>query len=100
MGTIKTAIIVGLLLAALYLLHRLARWMEERGWIYYTRKKPDPASIGTAFLELHQIVQPEKKHILNVKRESRLEQKGEADPKDPRRKSASPPQASPPFNRG
>ena len=74
--------------------------MEDRGWVCYLRKKPDPASIGTAFLELHQIVQPEKKHILNVKRESRLEQKGEADPKDPRRKSASPPQASPPFNRG
>ncbi len=90
MGTLKTAIIGLLVLAALYLLHRLARWMEDRGWIYYTRKKPDPASLGSAFLELHQIVQPDKKHLLTVKRESRVEQKGEADPKEPGRKGAVP----------
>jgi hypothetical protein len=90
MGTTKTVIIVGLVLVALYLLHRLARWMEDRGWIYYTRKKPDPASLGSAFLELHQIVQPDKKHILTVKRESRVEQKGEAEPKDPGRRGAGP----------
>ena len=36
----------GGLVAALYGLDRLALWLEDRGWLYYRRKKPEcsPAS--------------------------------------------------------
>lgn len=48
----KTALFVGGLLAVLCVLHLLASWMEQRGWIYYIHRKPNPTSLGTALLEL------------------------------------------------
>ena len=50
---IGSAIVLGL-----YGLHRLALWMEDKGWIYYKRKKASPNALGNAFLEIEQIVQP------------------------------------------
>jgi len=70
-------------LAGLWLVHRLLLWMEERGWIYYLRKKPDPASLGTAFLELNKLAEPQKRHVLEVKRTQRAEQDPSAGPDDP-----------------
>ena len=59
------------ILGALYVLHLLALWAEERGWIYYRRRKADPASVGSAFLELHQMVEPDKKHVRKAIRQQR-----------------------------
>jgi hypothetical protein len=49
----KTALFVGGLLVALCVLHLVASWMEQRGWISYIRRKPTPTSLGAALLELH-----------------------------------------------
>ena len=68
------------ILAALWLLHRLALWMEARGWIYYVRKKPDPASLGSALLELQQLAEPQKRHVLEVKRGDRSKREAAGGP--------------------
>lgn len=73
----------GLLVAvALYGLHRLALWMERRGWIYY-RTQGNPTSVGNAFLEVHALFDPAKRHTLVVRTEKKTEQDGSGAPPVP-----------------
>jgi hypothetical protein len=71
------------LLVALYGLHRLALWLEKKGWIYYMNKKASLNSLGTALLELQQMAQPEKGHLLEAKRKRQVQQECQGDPKEP-----------------
>lgn len=64
----------------LFGLHRLLLWMESRGWIFYMKTRASGGALGSAFLEIQQIAQPEKKYVLEIRRESRAEQDGESDP--------------------
>jgi hypothetical protein len=54
------------LAASLYGLHRLGLWLEDRGWLYYCRKKPtsSPMSAGVA---LHQFIEPGVRHVITTK---------------------------------
>ena len=54
-------------LGALYGLHRLGLWMEERGYLYYWHKKPGsrPAS---SFVALQRAIEPRAEHVLRVDR--------------------------------
>jgi hypothetical protein len=70
------AIVLGL-----FALHRLALWMESRGWIYYVKTRASGGALASAILELQQIAQPGTRYILEMKRESHAEQDGESDPK-------------------
>jgi hypothetical protein len=65
---------------ALWLLHRLALWMEQRGWIFYIHKKPSPASLGSAFLQIHQLAEPQKKNVLEAKQRERAEHEDAGSP--------------------
>jgi hypothetical protein len=67
-------------LAGLYGLHRLALWLESRGWLYYMHKKASPDSLGNAMLSLQQIVQPGAKHVLEVRREHRVQREDAGGP--------------------
>jgi hypothetical protein len=51
----------------LYGLHRLALWMEDRGWIFYMKKQASPDAIGNALLTLHEMVKPDMKNVMQVK---------------------------------
>jgi hypothetical protein len=55
---------------ALYGLHRLGLWLEDRGLLYYCRRKPDssPASVWVA---MQQFVEPGVKHVREVRQENR-----------------------------
>ncbi len=75
-----TALLIAGILAALYGLHRLALWMEAKGWIYYVKKRASPDTIGSAVLELQQMVKPATKHVLEVRRQRRVENPGAGDP--------------------
>jgi hypothetical protein len=59
--------ILGIALA-LYGLDRLGLWLEDRGWLYYRRKKPtsSPASMWVA---LQQVIEPGMKHVREVGQE-------------------------------
>jgi hypothetical protein len=65
----------------LFGLHRLALWMESRGWIYYLKTRASGGALASAILELQQIAQPGTRYILEMKHESRAERDDESDPK-------------------
>lgn len=60
--------------AGVYGLHRLALWMEERGWIYYVHKKASPNALGNAVLGVQQVLQPGAEHVLEIRTTRRVEQ--------------------------
>lgn len=72
-------------LIGLYALHRLAQWAERRGWIFYMKKKPSSTALGTAFLEIQQLAQPEKRHLLEATQEQKAEQDDAGGSGDPER---------------
>lgn len=63
------------LVVGLFGLHRLALWMESRGWIFYVKTRASSGALGSAFLEIQSIAQPERKYVL----ETRLDQRAERD---------------------
>ncbi|HVP00123.1 MAG TPA: hypothetical protein VMT15_18760 [Bryobacteraceae bacterium] len=62
-------------LLGLYGLHRLARWMEDKGWIYYQTKRAHPDAMGAAALELQRLVNPGAKHVLEITRQRRSDKR-------------------------
>jgi hypothetical protein len=71
------------IVAALFALHLLALWMERRGWIYYVKKQPSASAVGTAVLEIQSLLQPEKKHVIQMRRERRVQKDDTGEPKPP-----------------
>ena len=59
-------LLIAAIAAAIYGLHRLALWMEARGWIYYKHKHGSSGSLGAAFLEVQALLEPSKKHVLEI----------------------------------
>lgn len=57
--------------AGLYGLHRLALWLEDRGQLYYLRKKP--GSIANSAAELQSFLEPQAKYVVRVKEDRKRE---------------------------
>jgi hypothetical protein len=55
--------------AGLYRLHRLGLWAEERGYIYYLRKKPRGSAAG-ALVALQRAIEPQARHVLVVREQA------------------------------
>jgi hypothetical protein len=68
---------------ALYLLDRLGLWMERHGWIYYRKSRGMTTRAGNAFLELHSMLEPEKKHVAEIKQTQRKTQVPSGEPPTP-----------------
>lgn len=68
---------------ALFVVDRLLLKAEEKGWIYWRRRKGSPGSVGSAALQVHQIIEPSKKYVLQAKEDQRPASDREADPPDP-----------------
>jgi hypothetical protein len=58
--------------AALYGLDRLGLWLEDRGWLYYRRKKPGSSPVSM-FVALQQFIEPGVKHVREVGQERHAE---------------------------
>lgn len=67
----KPVIIAVAIILGGVLMHLLALWMERRGWIYYKHIKPSSNALGNAFLEVQSILEPNKKHIIEIKKEQK-----------------------------
>ena len=78
----KLVLIALSILAAGVLLHFLFLWMEGKGWIYYKRSKPSRTALGNAFLEVQSILEPNKKHIIEVKKEDKRQNQENGDEPD------------------
>lgn len=67
--------------AVLYGLHRLALWMEQRGWIYYRNTRHGSSgSLGNAFLHVQSILEPGKRHVLEQRLDEAREDEESGDP--------------------
>ncbi|MFY9726876.1 MAG: hypothetical protein WB579_02040 [Bryobacteraceae bacterium] len=67
-----TWLIIAGLLIGVYGLHRLALWMETKGWLFYMHKKANPNALGNAALGVQQIIQPGAGHVLEVRQSRRV----------------------------
>ena len=65
---------------ALYALHRLAVWMESRGWIYYQKKRGSSGSLGSALLRVDEILQPGRRHVIEAREMEERDGDESADP--------------------
>ena len=66
---------------ALFLLHRLASWMEARGWIYYRRGHGRSAA-GNALLQAQAFLEPDRQHVLEVRQAEPQEEDAQGEPPD------------------
>ena len=68
--------VVGLL----YALHRVALWAEGRGWVYYLNRKPSSSTLGNAFLEIQSLIEPERRPLVEARKEEAVEEDEQGDP--------------------
>lgn len=75
-------IIVLLAGAALLLVvfDRLALAAERRGWIYYRARKANPASLGSAMLEVQSLLEPGVREVVEARSEAPAEAEAKGDP--------------------
>jgi hypothetical protein len=63
--------------ATLYGLDRLGLWLESRGWLYYRHRKPT-SSPASAWVALHQLIEPGVRHAREVREQRPAEGDEEA----------------------
>lgn len=66
------------IIAILIGLDRLGLWLEDRGWLYYRRKKPTSSPVS-ALVAMQQFIEPGVKHVVEVRHKKRSETDIEAD---------------------
>jgi hypothetical protein len=69
--------------AALIALDRLFLWMEEKGWVYY-RKKKSSVGMGDIFLGGN-VFDPGAKHLQEARQEKTQEEEEDGDDDDKRK---------------
>jgi hypothetical protein len=74
---------------------RLLLRAEERGWIYYRRRRASPGSAASAALEIQKILEPRTRHVLTVQRDVRPIEDDAGDPP-----AGPPPAGDPPADPG
>ncbi|HSL22796.1 MAG TPA: hypothetical protein VK886_14795 [Vicinamibacterales bacterium] len=74
-------LIVPVLAVALFGVHRLALWMEGRGWIHYRHR--GSAAIGGAMLEIQSFYRPSVEHVIELREDESSEQDYAGDPPEP-----------------
>jgi hypothetical protein len=79
----KLAAWVFAVVLALYALHRLALWMESRGWVYYRKHKRGSAAMGSVMLEIQSFYRPSIEHVIEQKQEEQREEDDAGDPSVP-----------------
>ena len=63
---LETVLWIATAVASAFVLHRLASYAEDRGWIYYRKKKASPGTASRAFLELQSMVDPRSRHVIEA----------------------------------
>jgi len=55
----------------------------DRGWIYYRKRHGSSGALGTAFLEVQSVLEPGKRHVLEVRKNAEPEEDDSGDPPQP-----------------
>jgi len=64
----------------IYGAHRLLSWMDDRGWIYYRRRRGTSAALGNAMLQVQTFYQPSVEEVLEARLEEHTEEDESGDP--------------------
>lgn len=64
----------------LFALDRLALAAERRGWVYYRARKANPASLGSAMLEVQSLLEPGAREVVDARSEAPGEAEAKGDP--------------------
>lgn len=57
---------------SLFLLDRLLCWLELRGWIYYRLSPRQRRAFGAAAFQIEALLQPEKRHVYELKQAAEI----------------------------
>ena len=58
-------------LAIVWVLHSVAQWAEDRGWIYYRKKRGSSGTLSAAALEVQSLFEPSQRYVLEEKKRVR-----------------------------
>jgi hypothetical protein len=94
-NVVTGAVVAALVTIAGAVADRLLLRAEERGWIYYRRRRASPGSAASAALEVQKILEPRTRHVLTVQRDVRPIEDDAGDPP-----AGPPPAGSPPTDPG
>lgn len=77
---LSAALWIGGVVIALFLIDRIALWAEERGWIYWRRKRAQTGALGSALMEMNTFTNPSAQHLVEAKDAKKLEERENDDP--------------------
>lgn len=61
--------------AALYIFDKILLWLEEKGLLYYRKRKSDRSGlIGNTLLEIQNIFNPSTQNVIEMKQNSEVKQ--------------------------
>jgi hypothetical protein len=60
------------LLPVVWLLDRLGLWLEERGWLFYRKRKPSSSPLSS-LVALQQFIEPGVQHVVQAGRQRRVD---------------------------
>ena len=63
--------------AALFGLDRIGLWLEDRGWLYYRRKRTSSSPMSS-WVTMQQIIEPGVRHVVEIKHHQRSRKEREA----------------------
>ena len=79
----KAIAIIFAIVVALFLVDRIALWMESRGWIYWRHSKASPGALGNALLQVQSLLEPDRQALLEVRQDEHAEERESGDPPEP-----------------
>ena len=77
---LAAALWIGGVVVTLFMIDRLALWAEERGWIYWRRKKAQTGAMSSMLMEMNVITNPSAQHVIDAKDAKKLEERENDDP--------------------
>ena len=77
---LAAALWLGGVIVTLFMIDRLALWAEERGWIYWRRKKAQTGALGSALMEMNVITNPAAQPVIDAQDAKKLEERENDDP--------------------
>ncbi|MEW5764041.1 MAG: hypothetical protein ACOYXN_11465 [Acidobacteriota bacterium] len=66
--------------ALLFLLDRFLLRMEERGWIYYRKRRGHADRVGDAAFRVQALFEPGKRYVLEEREKAKREERGDGAP--------------------
>jgi hypothetical protein len=68
---------------AVIMIHRLLLHLEKKGYIYYTKNDGSVDRAGIAMLEMQSMLEPSKRHVIELKQKELHELRHPGDPPSP-----------------